>query len=319
MDAGRWRTKATGRSAFGSILLCALLLCCAPLQAIVPETGLYWSPAYPGRGAYIEVQNGRVVLFLYAFDRETGAARVYSATGPLTSDAQALCPGVEAPFGAEQGYFPLHGMSATLYELKNGHPLGQERFDRPGKGTVAGVVSLRFGSSGFVFVNVYSEPANTQLCHVMSRFNFGAQSFLGGEGLYLVMHDLKGTWVFVDQADTTKTPLRFDFTERTPAELPNVIGADWWSTTHIAHYRDPTRDAELHCGNQLAGDSDDPREPQKGSGCELYVQGQILLSFRQGDVGLDRIQAFRGGMPPRNLAPYRREGTMIGLRVRDVP
>ena len=308
---------------FQFLCLCVILWC-GNAWAIHPETGLYWSPSRSGRAVYLEVQGATVVAAVYAFDRETGAARFYTASGTIQDDFETPCGGIDAPFGASEGYYPLHGVTTDLYEVKNGQPLGTARVDRESNAEKVGRIALRFHSNGNVFTSTYLDAdQDLEDCHVLTRFVFGQQWFFGhiagpGTSLGHVMSDLRGHWVFVDQSDPQRVPWRFDFSERIPAELPSLVELNrtWWSTTQLATYRDAARNAEFRCAFFPVGDSGHPQEPRKTAGCELFINGVIVFSTRLEDVGLDRIHGFLGALPPRGHPPYRRPQTVIGLRVR---
>jgi hypothetical protein len=119
--------------------------------------------------------------------------------------------------------------------------------------------------------------------------------------------------VFVDQADAgapvRDEMVRYEFTEQVLSPQPFV------GPSYTVIYRDPQRDAEFRCtsiGTAIG---------QKAAGCELHSQGRGLFSARREDIGMDRIQAFRGELPtivaliPTVTNPYRNAGQVIGLRV----
>lgn len=301
------------------VLTSAFLSLATPCSAIAPESGLYWQPSSPGRGAYLEVQGETALLFLYAFDAETGGARFFSASAQLRGDFQTLCAVIEPPFGASEGFYPIHGFRAPLFELTGGRPLGQAAYGGQESERQVGFAEVVFGFGGSVTLNTYLEDGQSEQCQFLSRFPFGQQAFFGAGGQAKLFFDLMGDWVFVDQADRSAPPMRFNFSERTPEALPSIVDENWWSPSYdYAIYRDPSRSAEFKCADVPQGASGSTTQPIKAAGCELFVEGQLILSAQLSDVGLDRIQGFRGPMPPRGEAPFRRAGTMIGLRVRDV-
>jgi hypothetical protein len=145
----------------------------------------------------------------------------------------------------------------------------------------------------------------------LERFAFGHGRYSDHNG-YLFGFDLRGEWVFVDQSDLAAEPLRFHFNQRLPEDAPFQIGpGESFSHTYV----DAGRDARLVCASAPEGDSGTPGHPQKRSGCELFVGEDLVLSANMTDVGLDRIQAYRGGLPASGANPYRRPETVIGLRV----
>src|SRR6059058_1375279 len=101
------------RLQLGSIAACLFALCCGfpgPAAAVVPETGLYWDYQHPGKGYYVEHQNGQVLLVIYSFNENTGEPLFYTASGPLRNDA--IGSGTLEPPVWDEGYFPLHGVKA---------------------------------------------------------------------------------------------------------------------------------------------------------------------------------------------------------------
>lgn len=68
-------------------LVLGLLLAVAPARAYTPESGLWWSPAEPGSGLNIEIQDNYVSVFGYATDL-SGRPVWYLSTGFLTGNAR---------------------------------------------------------------------------------------------------------------------------------------------------------------------------------------------------------------------------------------
>lgn len=73
----------------GVLLSCALALSLfvAPARAYTPETGVWWNPAEPGTGIFIEIQDDFLVAAAYTYDA-TGRATWYTATGRMTGNAR---------------------------------------------------------------------------------------------------------------------------------------------------------------------------------------------------------------------------------------
>jgi hypothetical protein len=291
-----------------SALVLALM---APLShAIAPESGMYWNPAYSGRGFYIEHQNGRVGVSIYAFDQETGEAAIYNSGGLLRDDGPFWVTHPEPPL-PEEGQFPVHGFVGDLYRTSFGQPLVRPLFPgRPAQAEKVGQIFLTFLDTGSVTFVIQLDDGGFDTGSV-ERFAFGHGRHSSQYGSRFTF-DLRGEWLFVDMSDPEAAPLRFHFSQRLPEDAPYQIGP---GETFDLSYVDPGRDARLVCATFPAGDSGSTNNPQKRSGCELFVGEELILSANRADVGLDRIQAYRGSLPAPGANPYRRPETMIGLRV----
>lgn len=284
MKARTWLTSA------------CLLLVATGAQAIAPESGMYWQPDRSGRAFYIEHQKGRVGVAIYAFDRETGAAEVYVSGGVL--DTSATEP-------------DLHSYSADLFEASHGPPLTfPDRTGEPAITEKVGRIMLTFAVTGDVEFNLSLDDGGSDEGR-LERFVFGYVRYAYEPSLRVAV-DLRGEWVFIDQSDPSQAPLRFRFSQQSPIDPP--LQYTWLSTFEVT-YIDPDRNARLVCGS-IFGDGGSPPAPMKRPGCELFVGEELLFSANLGDVGLDRMQAFRGPLPMRSDdAPFRGDDTVIGLRV----
>jgi hypothetical protein len=69
------------------VLLIGLLGAALPVRAYTPESGVWWNPAEPGTGIFIEIQDNFLVAAAYTYDSD-GHAQWYTATGFLTGNAR---------------------------------------------------------------------------------------------------------------------------------------------------------------------------------------------------------------------------------------
>ena len=83
--------------------------------AVVPETGMYWNETEPGRGYYIEHQNGIVGLTIYAYSEADGEPEFFTAAGPLRDDANTF-----ERYNFTGNLYPIHGMAADLFRTTGG-------------------------------------------------------------------------------------------------------------------------------------------------------------------------------------------------------
>jgi hypothetical protein len=287
-----------------------LALASAIAQAIAPESGMYWEPRLSGRAFYIEHQEGRVGLAIYAFDRETGAAEIYTSGGLLRDDGPFMAIVPEPPL-PEEGQFPVHAYVGDLFRVSHGQPLALPHFPgRPAQEENVGQIFLTFLDAGGVSYFIQLDDGDYDWGS-LERFAFGHGRYSDHNGS-IFSFDLRGEWLFVDQSDPDAAPLRFHFSQRLPDDAPYQIEP---GETFNLSYVDPGRDARLVCATFPEGDSSTPGHPQKHSGCELFVGEELVLSANIQDVGLDRIQAYRGLLAASGANPYRRPETVIGLRV----
>lgn len=288
----------------------ALALVSSTAQAIAPESGMYWRPTLTGRAFYIEHQEGRVGVAIYTFHRDTGAAEIYVSGGLLRDDGPFMAIRPEPPL-PEEGQFPVHAYIGDLFKMSHGQPLAFPQFPgRPAQAEKVGRIFLTFLDAGWIDFVILLDDGETD-SGSLERFAFGHGRYSDEHGSRFSF-DLRGEWVFVDQSDLAAEPLRFHFNQRLPEDAPFQIGpGETFSHTYV----DAGRDARLVCARSPEGDSGTPGHPQKRKGCELFVGEELVLSANMSDVGLDRIQAYRGGLPAAGANPYRRPETVIGLRV----
>lgn len=296
------------------------------VQALQPESGLYvpigLGAGDPAKLAYLEVQEHIVQVNLVAFDEQSGGATLFESRGQLSDDAIAI--GQTDPPLISTGFYPLHAYRGELFQISGGRcltcsnspvawqrsPVGDVQVYFPNTGVAVAEIQLDAGSVPF------GGPSATVL--VLRRRAFGREQIVlqnnsPNAAPSFVGHDLRGQWVFVDQADAgapvRDEMVRYEFTEQVLSPQPFI------GPTYTVTYRDPLRDAEFRCNSIGTAIG------QKAAGCELHSQGRVLFSARRDDIGMDRIQAFRGELPsivaliPTVTDPYRNAGQVIGLRV----
>jgi hypothetical protein len=286
-------------------------------RAVIPESGMYWNPSYPGLGYYIEHQNGVVTLIIYAYD-ETGDPEFYIASGQLLTNVP-----VE-PGGWGPGRLPAHGLSAPLFRVTNGRFITSP-LPRPG---VPDFLNARVGSVRVLFdfhnaaeveVLLDAPPAGQAVMGTaaVQRFNFALGSF----GTNAISNaracwpDFRGQWVFVDESNSSRAPWRFNFTEAAPFPAEQTCPSP--NVDHGVVFRDPSRNAELRCASRNGR-----ADPQTGRtlvpGCELWQDGVAQFSIAQPDLGLRRmvgsvgeLSTFTVGQP----ATLRKPERVLGMRM----
>lgn len=287
-----------------------------PAFSILPESGMYWTPHSPGRGYYIDVQEGMVFMVIYAFDEETGEPEIYVANGELRDDGFDM--GIAFHFAPPlnpEGYLPLHFFSADLYRVTDGPCLTCPHHGDTAEYEHVGTTIVWFPYKTGPYVALYLFDGDVTNDQFVERLNWGRERMISTSGSLtsLRFHDLRGQWVFVDQSDPDSTPWRFDFDELDPDTNEVNVPYD-------AVFRDTYRGAELRCVMRT------PVEMETLNGCELHWNGEVLFSANIRDLGVNRIQAFRGELPPIITDPplpqpeyHRGPDTVIGLRVEMPP
>lgn len=305
----------------------SLVLVATGASGIHPETGLYVPPEGgvsmaqdDGRWFYVEVQDDTVMLLVTAYESGTGRGEVYRAQGLLRDDATAA--GSQEPPLNPVGFYPVHWFEAELMRVEGGTCLAcPQPFSPVALRTESvGLVRVYFPRAASMRVEYFPDGVfGPRIVRSVQRVAFGRERTVfeplqPGQSSGFLMHDLRGQWVFVDQAAENygavrESVLRFDFSDR--EIVPEPIFNEPWRVS----YFDPGRGAELRCFSSIRVLGGKP------SGCELMVAGRTILSARREDIGMDRIQAFRGELPPVVVVtaavsdPYRRPETVIGVRV----
>ena len=289
----------------------ASLLGCSVAWAVVPETGLYWNPMFPGTSTFIEHQDGTVFAVMYAYGAD-GEPEFYIAAGEL------LLGGTLEPTPWTEGLFPLNGLVAPLFRVTGGRVLNDVRPYSPEvsyQSERIGMLQLTFAFHGSVGSIVeLDNPGASQISlreDVLVRFNFayGAFGFSQFTPNGTCWPDLRGEWVVVDQSDPARPAWRFNFTEAVP------IAAQFGCSTYpnTVTFRDPSRAAELRCANRNG-------EPEPGTGrrlipgCELWLDGEILFSVARPDVGLRRLVGSVGPLSESGSGILRRPQRVLGVR-----
>lgn len=281
------------------LLLLGLLLVSSLASAVVPERGLYWDPNAPGRGYYIEVQNGVVVMVAYAYNETTGRPEFYIASG-------ALQEGAFTQFDPTL-YEPRHGFAAAIYRTSGGPCLGCDGipdFDTSKNAERVGTVRMDFISLEFAYAEITALGGAGETTLSLSRqvFAYPPVSPPGADWLSYNMPDLRGEWLFSDQSDSSRAPWRFVFDSYTKTtETISGIQIDVYT------FRDTGRSAEFRCIYLNT--------------CELRQNGTVLFSVFVPDIGIHQMQGVLGPAPtfpvPDRLA---HDGKMvIGLRVEKPP
>ncbi len=296
-------------------LVAASVLLSSTAHAGLPESGIY-TLSGGGRGAVIEYQNGKVAVSVFAYNEITGAPEWYIASGTLRDD------GVEAgrqdPPLVNGGYWPIHWMEADLLRPKNGMcvmcliPRRQPEFERVGTLTL----SIDYLGDPHLFIDMPAQTDHLASGYSSQRLNFGQPS-LALSGL-LAKASLKGEWVFVDKTDSAKPAERYRFGEGVivdrshEASYPRPSGS---GAAYTLTYQDVARDATLHCMHKLQLLPTDLVPNPSGDGCELRINGVARYSMLSFDIGLNRIQAFRGPMPPAEGPMLRGPLDIVAIRV----
>jgi len=268
--------------------------------AVLPENGLYWDQNQPGKGFYVEVQNGVGVVVMYAGDPNTDKPTYYIAAGNIVEAGQSLEPPRDSG-----GYYPVHGFFSDLYEVSQTPCLICLSVGKSDVETVVGSVEVDFSdrNAAEVFITWTAVlPPNTPntLFYGLQRedFAYPAAVDLKGNSWY---YDLRGEWIFTDETDPMRAPWRFQFsqvTAGTDTSYQNQPAPAW-------DYIDPVRHATMHCIASL--------------GCSVTMNGEVLFSMRGTDIGLDTMLGYLGPFQYPLSGVYRGTQAVIGTRVPPQP
>lgn len=278
-------------------LLFALTL---PVSAVVPESGMYWNEQQPGRGYYIEHQNGQVAVAIYAYDEVDGEPEFYTAAGVLRDDAEPI-----EPLSSSGNLYPVHGVAAPLFRTSGGAcvfcnhkpPLGADR---------VGFITIAFPDVDTAHI-VLTSALSRQVV-LVRRIEFGLSRlyYPGGPP------DLRGQWVLVDELDPGSAPSRYHFSERVTSTDSPSQSAEGYAVS----YFDRLRGVELRCTSpNVVGLSRADAQMLPRVGCELWEDGQVRWSVVDQDIGLYRMQASRERLPRGVNRAYRGAGRLIGVRI----
>jgi hypothetical protein len=274
-------------------------------QGVMPDSGHYWVPSEPGRGYLIERQGNKVGFLAFGYDKDGGDPEWLTAAGNLRSDG--IPPADPPPFA---GYFPVNWIEAPLYRVQGGACIGC--FHQPPSRTdEIGTVEiyfdyLRLPTILFRFFSPVNLPFDRVPFNVVP-FNFGHTQFGNAVDGRLAAGfvDLRGDWLFVEDSEAAETVGRFHFTSYL---LSPTAGDDSYTLTFSA----PGQNAEMRCheGVRAPGHSVAPFD-----GCELLVNGIVVLSANELDIGINRILASRGPLAPRDVGPLRHPQRVLGFRL----
>lgn len=262
------------------------LLACFSVQAAVPEPGFYWDPRENGKGYYIELQGNVVVVVAYA-SRPNGDPIFYIGSGDLQPDS----PGPpDYDIVQPTGTYPIQKAVIDLFEIRGGPCLACT-----GSGVAqtsqTARIALWWVHSSQPTIELLSDGVQHQPFE-LQRFNFALPTIASFDPVFRRTPDLRGEWVFTEVTDPAAVPVRLNFSERTEA-------------SGVVTYRDPPRSAQARCFIELS----------KQPGCEFSVGGTVQFSAQANDIGLARIQAYRGDLLPRSGLTGRRAETFIGYRI----
>lgn len=302
--------KTSAARVLGKLAAMSVLLSSAA-HAGLPESGIY-TLSDGGRGAVIEYQNGKVAVSVFAYNEITGAPEWYIASGTLRDDG--VEAGHQEPPLISGGYWPIHWMVADLLRPKNGMcvvcgtPQRLPEFER------VGVLELSIDYLGDPHLIIYmaAQTDSPVSGYTSKRLNFGHANL----ALSALPADLKGEWVFLDKADPAKPAERYRFGEGVvvdrsrEASFPRPPRSVYTLT-----YQDAARNATLHCMHQLRQLPTSLMPNPTGDGCELRIDGVARYSMLTYDIGLNRIQAFRGPMPPAEGPLLRGPLDIVAIRV----
>ena len=259
------------------------------VAAAIPETGVYWNPRESGKGYYIERQGNTVFVGAYAY-RADGSPVFYVGSATINENSPGP-PDYELLHPIGQA---VHSAFVDLYESSGGVCLACEgtgnQLEKRGR------IGLWWVHSAQPTVEILLDGVHHQPFE-LRRFNFALPG-IGTTGAFSRSPDMIGEWVFTEVTDPEAVPWRFRFNRRVDLSINDPVDV-------IFH--DDSRGAQFHC---RAG-----RLPVHVSGCELLQDGAVLFSANIGDVGLSRIQAYRGDLLPNTGLVGRRAETVIGYRV----
>ena len=277
----------------------------------MPETGVYSDPMRTGEGAFIEVQGNTMALAFFTHTPD-GDSTFYTGAGPLFLSNVADA--------SQNGFLPVTRATADLYKTAGGPVLGALLTNPAQPGytvTKVGRVTVEFGYlNSVVFylehdTSVIPSPvAPPYSTFYMQRLTYGLATH--GTDLitrYWCWPDFVGEWVFVDRADSSRTPLRLNFTERTiTPDAPLTCPAE--GTQQILSFRDPQRNAEMRCVYAVP----DPLDGVNKSACELRLDGnpQPEIWISRSDMTATRVIGSRGAYRPGYA---RTTETVVGIRI----
>ena len=173
------------------LLLIALVLFAGSAVAFQPRTGHWLDPAHPGRGFNIDIQDGVIVLTVYAYG-SAGNAQWYLASGNMTNNQ--------------------HNFTGTLDRYVNGQCAGCG-YRQPTLAGNDGLVSIAFTSEVSAVLTLPGSDVS-----VIQPFNFKIGN--PPDGLF-------GEWVFTEDINGVTFANRYDLTTLlAPTASGNGIATD---------------------------------------------------------------------------------------------
>jgi len=162
-----------------TIILAMYLAWASAASAFQPRTGFWWNPAESGRGFNMDIQDGVLVVTVYAY-QAGGAAQWYLASGVLTNAGR--------------------GFTGTLDRYQGGQCIACSYGEPP----------VLVGNDGVIVINFTSETAATVILPGGFTTSIRPHNFAFGDP----PQGLLGEWVFVyDTVPEGRTSAdRFDFT-----------------------------------------------------------------------------------------------------------
>lgn len=285
-------------------------------QAVIPESGVYWNPARDGEGWVVEYQNGIVSILVFSHGAD-GKPTFLLAAGPLQEGGD-----VET-VSFSDGFFPVHSMNAELVQIESPFAFGdgqrwpRNEVSRLTSGRIGTLqATFAFGNSMRTFVRL-DEPIGNNSPNVRSvvrRLGFGYQAIGTDRAVRLgsCWPDLRGEWVFLNEADPAAAPWRFQFTELSVSPPSDQLFCEGgFRQEQAVVFTDSTRNAQLRCGRQGVVL---PPAIERRPGCEMIQNGEVLFSFDQSDLGLQRLIGYIGPIPD-DTTVLRREPRVQGIRI----
>lgn len=284
---------------------------CDSVEALGPQTGIYWSPDRSGWAFYVENQAGTIFVAAYAYSPVDGEPEFYVASGPMT-----LITETDAIILA--GVQPLQGFVGDLFRVPAGpclacvyspyapaQSVGRIQLIFYGRGGV--LTSIRF-TDGTRFPNPFVSDGL-----LLRRFNFALGGVNANPGDRApLFDDMRGEWVFTDQSDPARSAWRFHFTERED-------GADLseFELQSSVAFRDPSRNAVMYCfAPAVRGLPPAQIQSLPAPSCELRQNGQTLF-WTSAEYAIDEFIGSLGSAPARSTGIYRGPQRVIGRKISD--
>lgn len=293
-----------------SLLAGALVFAAMPAAAVLPETGLYYNPDYPGPGYYIEVQGDTLEMVSFAYDKDTGKPLFYYTAGKITkakhgisSDAQIFTP----PPPRYKYDYPYQ-FDGPLYRFTAGPCI---TCMVPGWNTAehaveAGQVHLRMSDVNRITATFTMADGSTSSTEFW-RQGFGRAGYDLGRDDHRPLPDMRGEWIFVDQSDPQAPVWRFNFTEVNkpqPVTDPSYrFYNQYHSVPSTMSFVDPEAKATLTCTRY---------------GCGLVQNDKTLFLVKFWDIGMDSLLGYKGDYLPiddGSSIVYRTGDLVVGTHV----